>query len=73
MFAYASPTSAQTYEDQLAKGEATTARNEMNVPFVKPTNWKTPFTTPGNWPIFENRGPLDRSPTDKSTKVIVLM
>ena len=64
--------SAQTYEENLAKGAATTERNHLNVPFVKPENWKTPFTTPGNWPIFENRGPLDRSPPDKSSKVLVM-
>ena len=63
---------AQTYEENLAKGAATTERNHLNVPFVKPDNWKTPYTTPGNWPIFENRGPLDRSPLDKPSKVLVM-
>lgn len=51
---------AATYDENLKKGAATTERNEMNVPFVKPKNWKTPYTAPSNWPIFENRGPLDR-------------
>lgn len=68
----ASTAVAQTYEDNLTAGEATTDQNHLNVPFVKPENWKTPFTTPGNWPIFENRGPLDRSPADKTSKVLVM-
>lgn len=63
---------AATYDENLKKGAATTERNEMNVPFVKPKNWKTPYTAPSNWPIFENRGPLDRSPADKPSKVLVL-
>jgi ribonuclease Z len=68
----ANSVSAQTYEDNLKKGATTTERNEMNVPFVKPENWKTPFTSPGYWPIFENRGPIDRSPADKPSKVLVM-
>ena len=64
--------SAQTWEENLAKGAETTERNHLNVPFVKPENWKTPYTNPSNWPIFENRGPIDRSPQDKSSKVLVL-
>lgn len=64
--------SAQTWEENLAKGAETTEKNHLNVPFVKPEDWKTPYTTPGNWPIFENRGPLDRSPQDKSSKVLVM-
>ncbi len=64
--------SAQTYEEKLEKGAATTERNEMNVPFVRPDNFKTPYTAASNWPIFENRGPVDRSPADKPSKVLVL-
>ena len=64
--------SAQTNEEYLEQGAATTEKNHLNVPFVKPENWKTPYTTPGNWPIFENRGPIDRSPQDKSSKVLVM-
>ncbi len=56
--------SAATWEENLEKGAATTERNHLNVPFVKPDNWRSPFTTPGNWPTFENRGPIDRSPPD---------
>jgi ribonuclease Z len=63
---------AQTYEENLAKGAATTEQNHLNVPFVKPENWKTPYTTPGNWPVFENRGPIDRSPQNSSSKVVVM-
>jgi ribonuclease BN (tRNA processing enzyme) len=63
---------AQTYEENLAKGAATTEQNYQNVPFVKPKNWKTPYTSPSYWPTFENRGPLDRSPSDKPSKVLVM-
>ncbi len=63
---------AQTYEENLAKGAATTEQNHLNVPFVKPENWKTPYTTPGNWPVFENRGPIDRSPQNSLSKVVVM-
>jgi len=64
--------SAATYEENLKKGATTTKQNQMNVPFVKPKNWKTPYTAPTNWPIFMNRGPLDRSPADKPSKVLIL-
>ncbi len=64
--------SAQTWKENLAKGAATTEKNHLNVPFVKSENWRTPYTTPGNWPTFENRGPIDRSPQDKSSKVLVM-
>jgi len=67
-----SAASAQTYEENLAKGAATTEQNFLNVPFVKPKNWKTPYTGPTYWPIFANRGPIDRSPADKSSKVLVM-
>jgi ribonuclease BN (tRNA processing enzyme) len=63
---------AQTYEENLAKGAATTEQNFLNVPFVKPKNWKTPYTGPNYWSTFFNRGPLDRSPADKSSKVLVM-
>ncbi len=63
---------AQTYEENLAKGAATTEQNFLNAPFVKPKNWKTPYTGPTYWPIFENRGPIDRSPADKPSKVLVM-
>ena len=63
---------AQTYEENLAKGAATTEQNFLDAPFVKPDNWKTPYTTPGNWPIFENCGPIDRSPQEKQSKVLAI-
>ncbi len=68
----AGSSSAETWKQDLEKGAATTEQNHLNVPFAKPTNWKTPYTTPGNWPVFENRGPIDRSPPDKSSKVLVM-
>jgi len=61
-----------TYEEQLKKGAQTTKQNMMNTPFVKPKNWKTPYTGPSYWPNFYNRGPLDRSPADKPSKVLVM-
>jgi ribonuclease Z len=64
--------SAQTYEENLEKGAATTEQNYLNVPFVKPKNWKTPYTGPSYWPEFYNRGPIDRSPADKPSKVLVM-
>ncbi len=63
---------AQTWEENLEKGAATTDRNHLNVPFVEPENWRTPYATPGNWPTFENRGPIDRSPPDSQSKVLVM-
>ncbi len=64
--------SADTWKENLDKGAATTERNHLNVPFVKPENPRTPYTAPSNWPIFENRGPIDRSEADKPSKVLVL-
>ena len=62
----------QTWEENLKKGAATTEKNYLNNPFKVPKNWKTPYTTSGNWPTFENRGPIDRSPKDKTSKVLVM-
>ncbi len=64
--------SAQTWEENLKRNAETTEQNLLNVPFVKPENWKTPYTAPGYWPTFENRGPLDFSPSDKPSKVLVM-
>lgn len=63
---------AQTYEEKLAQGAATTKQNFLNVPFAKPKNWKTPYGNPDYWPSNYPRGPIDRSPKDKSSKVITL-
>ena len=64
--------SAQTWEENLAKGAETTEKNHLNVPFEKPENWRTPYTSPANWPIFETRGPIDRSPQGSRSKVLVM-
>jgi len=64
--------SAADWEENLKKGAATTKQNHLNVPFVKPDNWKTPYATPGNWSKFENRGPIDRSPKGSKSKVLVM-
>lgn len=63
---------AQTWEENLAAGAATTEQNHLNVPFNPITNMKTAYSSPGNWPIFENRGPIDRSPQNKPSKVLVM-
>ncbi|WP_299667493.1 MBL fold metallo-hydrolase [uncultured Ruegeria sp.] len=68
----AAAATAQTWEENLAAGAATTEQNHLNVPFTQMKNMKTAFSSPGNWPIFENRGPLDRSPADKPSKVLVM-
>ncbi|WP_299984700.1 MBL fold metallo-hydrolase [uncultured Ruegeria sp.] len=68
----AATATAQTWEENLAAGAATTEQNHLNVPFTQMKNMKTAFSSPGNWPIFENRGPLDRSPADKPSKVLVM-
>ena len=64
--------SAETWEENLKKGAATTEKNHLNVPFVKPENWRTAYGTVGNWATFENRGPIDRSPPDSESKVLVM-
>jgi len=68
----ASTATAQSYEDLLAQGATTTEQNYLNVPFAKPENWKTPYGNPDYWPTNYPRGPIDRSPQDKSTKVLVI-
>jgi len=68
----ATAATAQTWEENLAAGAATTEKNHLNVPFNTFTNMRTAFSSPGNWPIFENRGPIDRSPQDKPSKVLVM-
>ena len=62
---------ADDYAGNLAKGAKTTKRNYMNDPFVRPAkaNWLVlPETLPSNY----NRGPLDRSPKDKSSKLLTM-
>jgi len=72
LFLTAGNSFAQTWEENLEKGAATTKQNHLNVPFNTITNMKTAYSQPGNWPIFENRGPIDRSPQDKPSKVLVM-
>jgi len=62
---------ADDYADNLAKGAKTTERNYMNDPFVRPTQVNY-LVLPETWPIFYNRGPLDRSPEDKSSKLLTM-
>jgi ribonuclease Z len=72
LFIFTSTAIADTWEEHLKQGATTTKQNHMNAPFVQPENWKTPYTTPGNWPQFENRAPLDRSPEGSKSKVLVM-
>ena len=65
-------TLAQTWEENLERSAATTDQNHLNVPFVEPDDYRSPYTFPSNWPIFENRGPLDFSPEGSRSKVVVL-
>lgn len=62
---------ADVYTDNLAKGAKTTKKNYMNDPFVRPAkvNW---LVQPETWPIDFNRGPLDRSPKNKSSKILTM-
>ena len=62
---------ADVYADNPAKGAETTERNYMNDPFVRPAQ-VTSLVMPETWPIFYNRGPLDRSPKDKSSKILTM-
>lgn len=64
--------SAQSHDELLAQGAATTEQNYLNAPFAKPDNWKTPYTSPAYWATNYPRGPIDRSPKDKSSKVITM-
>ena len=59
----ATAATAQTWEENLAAGAATTERNHQNVPFTMPTS-KEPsvYTNPINFPIYDNRGPIDLPP-----------
>lgn len=62
---------ADVYADNQAKGAETTKRNNMNDPFVRPAKVNY-LVLPETWPIFYNRGPLDRSPKDKSSKLLTM-
>ena len=62
---------ADTYEKNLELGTADSKQNHMNDPFVKPSKI-TPVTNPSTWPKFQNRAPVDRSPSDKSSKLITM-
>jgi ribonuclease Z len=62
---------AATYEQNLAIGGAATKQSHMNDPFVQPAKI-TPVTNPSTWPKFQDRAPADRSPQDKSSKLITM-
>ncbi|GAB5411492.1 MAG: hypothetical protein ChlgKO_06060 [Chlamydiales bacterium] len=59
------------FAQDVPDGAATTPKNFLNVPFNKQTNLMM-LNPPECWPVFYNRGPLDRSPSDKSSKLITL-
>lgn len=62
---------ANDYTANLEEGAKTTKRNYMNDPFVRPAkaNW---LVLPETLPINYNREPLDRSPKDKSSKLLTM-
>ena len=67
----ASLTAADTYEKNIELGTADSKLNHMNDPFVTPTKI-TPVTNPSTWPKFQNLAPVDRSPSDKPSKLITM-
>ena len=68
---FCNASSAATYEQNIELGNADSKQNHMNDPFVTPSKI-TPVTNPSTWPKFQNRAPLDRSPSDKSSKLITM-
>ena len=60
-----------TYEENLKRGAETTKKNYLNNPFHQPSKI-TSVNDPTTWPIYYNRGPIDRSPSDKTTKILTL-
>jgi ribonuclease Z len=71
VFGVVTAASAQSYDDFIAIGDATTKQNNMNAPFVEPSSI-TAVTNPSTWPKFQNREPADRSPKDKVSKLITM-
>ena len=71
IFGVATAASAQSYDDFIAIGDATTDQNNMNAPFVEPSSI-TAVTNPSTWPKFQNRAPADRSPSDASSKLVTM-
>jgi ribonuclease BN (tRNA processing enzyme) len=55
----------------LPDGSQTTPKNYLNDPFV-PQGTITSLNLPECWPQYYNRGPLDFSPKDKSSKLVIL-
>ena len=68
---FANHTAAQTYEQNLDLGTDDSKQSHMNDPFVTPSKI-TPVTNPSTWPKFQNRAPVDRSPSDKSSKLVTM-
>jgi ribonuclease Z len=62
---------AESDAPNLALGAADTEQNYTNSPFVTPSEI-TAVTNPSTWPQFQNRAPADRSPTDKSSKLLTM-
>ena len=62
---------ADDYADNLAEGAKTTESNYMNDPFVRPAE-ATWLVLPETWPTSYNRAPVDRSPRDKSSKILTM-
>ena len=62
---------ADTYQENLAKGAATSKQNYLNDPFHKPSR-AARMAVPETWPQFYNRGAIDRSPKDSKTKILTI-
>ena len=60
------------YQENLKLGAGTTKQNYLNDPFKRPTIITPGITAAETWPIHYNRAPLDRSPKDKSSKIVTL-
>ncbi len=58
-------------ESNLDLGTAESQQNHVNDPFVMPATI-TAITNPSTWPKFQNRAPVDRSPSDKPSKLITM-
>jgi ribonuclease Z len=71
LLAISGPTFAQSYDELIAIGDATTKQNNMNAPFVEPSSI-TSVTNPSTWPKFQNRTPADRSPSDAPSKLVTM-
>mgnify|MGYP003961879353 CR=1 FL=1 len=64
------PLMAGSYEQNLQEGAKTTTHNFMNDPFIDPVIAN--ISLPETWPVYYNRGAIDRSPKNKSSKLLTM-